>query len=505
MFRFLAALLLTTVAMAQSYFSVSLDGGQEVPPVVTAGRGWGVVRLDTATNDVRIFVYHENLSAAPVAAHLHLGVPGVNGPILVGLAPASPNTYTGTGTLTPAQVAALGSTGTYLNVHTPANPGGEIRGAVVTSASTRFVGNLSGAQEVPPVATAATGTAVAYLHQPENRLVYFVNTTGLANVLFAHFHQAPAGSNGPIVVTLNGTAGNYCGVSGVLTPAQVAAVLADTFYTNVHTAANPGGELRGQMIRDVGDHFVAAANGLQEVPPNALPGLGGASLIRNPNGSVTLQGAFAGLSGAPIAAHVHVGAAGVNGPIVFPLTIGPGTLNGTFTPSAAQLADLRAGNWYVNVHTAALPGGEVRGQLAAAKLPTTFGSGCVGSSGQRPQIGARGFPSVGGAMQIDLFGALSGGISLFVFGASRDGFAGLPLPLELPIVGLPAPGCFLLVEPTTLLVGLNDAFGCANQPLAVPFTPSLRGATFHAQWFSLDPAANPAGFVPSTGLSLLIQ
>ncbi|MEO6596883.1 MAG: CHRD domain-containing protein, partial [Planctomycetota bacterium] len=156
-------------------YSAALEGAQEVPPVATAGRGWGIVRHDTVTNDVRIFVFHESLSGAPVAAHLHLAALGVNGAVIVPLAAASANTYTGVAILSPAQAVALGTSGTYLNVHTPANPGGEIRGQVVPSVSTRYTGVLSGAQEVPPVATAATGTAIAYLHEPENRVVYMVN------------------------------------------------------------------------------------------------------------------------------------------------------------------------------------------------------------------------------------------------------------------------------------------------------------------------------------------
>jgi CHRD domain len=505
MLRTLMLGLLTSAAFAQSYYAASLSGAQEVPPVATPGRGWAVVRHDTATNDVRLFVYHENLSGPPAAAHLHIGAVGVNGGVALPLVAASPTTFTGVGTLTAAQAASLMANNTYINVHTAANPGGEIRGQVVPSVSTRYTGVLSGAQEVPPNGSAATGTAVAFLHEPENRVVYMVNTAGLANVTAAHFHQAAAGVNGPVQVALNGGAGNYCGVTNPLTAAQVAAWQANGVYVNVHTGAFPGGELRAQMIRDQGDHFVAAATGLQEVPPNGTPGLGSMRLVRSASGVLTLQGQFGGLTGPAVAAHVHFAPPGANGPVVFPLAIAGTTLSATYSPTTVDLVNLRAGNWYVNVHTAAFPGGEIRGQLNLAKLPTTFGSGCQGSNGVRPQIGATGFPSIGSSMSIDLYGALPGGISVFVFGASRDGFAGLPLPIELTAVGLAAPNCFLLVEPATLLVAFNDPFGCSGQPLNVPFSPSLRGSSFYSQWFSLDAAANPAGFVPSSAITLLIQ
>lgn len=486
-------------------FDAALDGAQEVPPVATAARGWGVVRFDPATNGVRIFVFHEALSGPPTAAHLHLGAFGVNGGVALPLAPASANTLTGVGVLAPAAAAALVAGGTYLNVHTAANPGGEIRGQVVVSASTRFTGVLSGAQEVPPNGSAATGTAVAFLHEPENRLVYMVSSNGLVNVTAAHVHQAPAGANGGVVFPLNGGAGQYCGVSDRLSFAQVAALMADGCYVNIHTAALPGGEIRAQLLKDAGDHFVAALDSAQQVPPNASPGLGSAQLTRDASGVLTITGAFAGLTGPPTAAHVHVAPAGANGGIVFPLTIVGSTFSATFTPTAAQLATLRGGGWYVNVHTAANPGGEIRGQLGPASVPTPSGRGCLGTPGVRPAIGAKGVPVVGTAMAIDLYGALPGSVALLAFGPNRDNIGPFPLPLELTTVGINAPTCFLLVDPQLTASAGIDPRGCATLPLPIPFTPSLRGARYYGQWFVFDPFANPGSFVASSALTLTVQ
>jgi hypothetical protein len=139
-------------------------------------------------------------------------------------------------------------------------------------------------------------------------------------------------------------------------------------------------------------------------------------------------------------------------------------------------------------------------------LPTTFGEGCVGSNGTRPQHGARGFPSVGASSRLDLYGALPGGFALFLFGASRDLAGGaIPLPASLPSLGLAAPNCYLLVDPITILAQANDAFGCNTFTLGVPFNPLLRGASYYTQWVSLDFAANPVGFVPSSALSFTLQ
>lgn len=494
----------TALTAQVQYFSASLTGAQEVPPVVTTARGWAVVRLDVGTGNVRIFAHQEGI-AAPSAAHLHLAPAGANGPILVGLA-GGPADWTGTGTLTTGQIAALQGAGTYINIHSPANPGGEIRGQVVRPTSTRFTALLDGAQETPPNTSTATGTGIAFLHEPDNRLVYIVNSTGLANVTAAHVHIAPAGAAGPIVFGLNGGGGNYCGVSAPLTDAQVTALNANGTYYNIHTAAFPGGEIRGQLIRDAGDFFVGAMDGTQEVPPNAGVGQGSACLVLDANGVANVRVSFAGLTGPPIAAHIHRAAAGINGPIVFGLVLaGPGLYTATVTPTPAQLADLRGGLWYVNVHTAVFPGGEIRAQLGSATLPSTYGGGCPGSNSVRPEIGASAFLCLGAGTSIDLYGARPQAFCAIGLGFSRDLASGFPLPLHFPTAGLAAPNCYFLTDLLTTSGAFADGFGCASFRMNVPFLPPLRGLDLFSQWFVFDAAANAAGIVASNALSARVQ
>ena len=74
---------------------------------------------------------------------------------------------------------------------------------------------------------------------------------------------------------------------------------------------------------------------------------------------------FSGLTGPAAAAHIHMGAKGVSGPVIVPLC-GPckTTVSGTVTINATVLSAIKKGKAYVNVHTAKYPAGEIRGQLA---------------------------------------------------------------------------------------------------------------------------------------------
>ncbi len=113
------------------------------------------------------------------------------------------------------------------------------------------------------------------------------------------------------------------------------------------------------------------------MPPNASPATGTLTLtVDFGTGTVAYSGSFAGLVGPSTVAHIHGPAPlGMNAGVILPLNVVPGspptggTFNGGGTLTAPQVNDLVNGLLYVNVHSAALPGGEIRGQLTPVAPP----------------------------------------------------------------------------------------------------------------------------------------
>lgn len=111
--------------------------------------------------------------------------------------------------------------------------------------------------------------------------------------------------------------------------------------------------------------FDIAMSGLEEVPPNASPGFGMASITADTDTrEVSIMVTWGGLIGSPSACHLHgLAPAGSNAGVLFGLTFMGDHFMGSGTLSEANFAGFMQGLTYVNLHTNAFPGGEIRGQV----------------------------------------------------------------------------------------------------------------------------------------------
>ena len=117
---------------------------------------------------------------------------------------------------------------------------------------------LSGSQEVPPVSGTASGSADILISQSKcqsatsggwcTAVTGTVTTSGVTGTA-AHIHQGKAGQNGPVIIPLVKMDDNTWTDPSFtyLTDAQYIAYIDGDLYVNVHSAANPGGQIRGQL------------------------------------------------------------------------------------------------------------------------------------------------------------------------------------------------------------------------------------------------------------------
>jgi hypothetical protein len=246
--------------------------------------------------------------------------------------------------------------------------GGSDATTPVAQVTTAYTVALSGDQEQPAATTTGgLGTGSLTLASPSLVISGGVTVNGITATM-AHIHQGAAGTNGPVIVPLTESAagsGVWTVATGTtVTQAQAEALLAGGLYFNVHTAANPGGDVRGQIGRDV---FAVQLSARQEVPPNTTTASARGLLVLDPV-SKKFSATVTAVGMTSTAAHIHTGAVGANGGVTFPFTeTSPGS--GVWTAAAdasmtdAQIATLKAGGMYFNVHSAAFTGGQVRGQI----------------------------------------------------------------------------------------------------------------------------------------------
>jgi CHRD domain len=251
----------------QPAYGGPMTGAQEVPAVVTTATGQGTAVISADGSTITYIVTYSGLSGTVNASHIHTGAAGVAGGVIL---PLTPGPSPMSGTLTAANFTASGSVTTfaqavaairagttYFNLHTTANPGGEIRGQILAAGDAYFA-DLNGHQENPDVATAATGKGIAVISADASTVTYLITYSGLSGTVNAsHIHTGAVGSNGGVILPITPgpspmsgtlTAATFTASGPVTTFAEaIAAIRAGTTYFNLHTTANPGGEIRGQI------------------------------------------------------------------------------------------------------------------------------------------------------------------------------------------------------------------------------------------------------------------
>lgn len=256
------AVLLPAPAMASHLFLSSLDGDQEVPPVESPGTGHAVTYLQGDLRRARTYLYVEGLVNEIVAAHVHLGPFGTDGPMLYDLGPFTDSTEVDFGPIAPAIQEAILAGNTYVNVHTNVWLDGEIRGQLTPTASHSLRGPMTGTQEVPPNESPATGVVDVCLWGDLSRLHVDINVAGLASpVTGAQVRRGLPGENGPVIFDLGVFAGAGTRADFAPTGEQIQDLLGGLCYLNVQTEQYPEGEIRGQIILD----------STTDVPPLRMP------------------------------------------------------------------------------------------------------------------------------------------------------------------------------------------------------------------------------------------
>ncbi|MCX4581881.1 CHRD domain-containing protein [Streptomyces sp. NBC_01481] len=278
------------------------------------------------------------------------------------------------------------------------NAGGGSAGSFTKHSSGRaltFAAQLSGANEVPvqggPAVNDPDGKAVALVKVKGDRVTFALRWKGFTPSL-GHIHEGATGKNGAVKVPLFTTAMPDSVNSAAGQVALTDAKLADSirhnpagFYVNLHSAEFPGGAVRGQLKPlhkninplDIikGGKLRALSNGDQEVPKND------ASKVGDPDGhAITFlqpKGTSVGYSlawvniKAPAKGHIHKGAFGKNGDVVFdffnrPVPDGIFAVSGKIegqNPDVVKRVRADPGNYYSNIHTSEFPDGALRGQL----------------------------------------------------------------------------------------------------------------------------------------------
>lgn len=404
-------------ASAGLLLSAWLDGHQEGLESVK-GKGVLGIKLNDAMDSALIYGAFNNLTGPITAAHFHPGLRGQSNP------PSLPITnwikgnsisaiWTG---FTKSTLDSLLRGLYYVNVHTAANPNGEIRGQIELERDMQFMADIKGTNEATPVTTAAKGMGFFQLSPDDSTLTSWVVFQQPApsesdTITLAHFHIGPPGVNGDVAINLTAdTSGGMISahkslsapLNGITSAAFLDSLKKGSAYINFHSKVHGGGLMRGQLVPTQERIFVAKLGGSSA----GITGKGLGIFQLSPDDStLSVNAAYSGLTGPVTASHFHKGtpivvpidstnisAAGISANIRFSTVATAGFSRDQF------ISDLFMGNVYLNVHTMANPGGEISG---TPMLPARRGSAFrLDGTQETPPVATKAFGA--GVVSMDL-------------------------------------------------------------------------------------------------------
>ncbi len=261
-------------------FVAPLSHANEVPAIPDADSsltGISHLVVDTATNKGRIEVFLFDLAAGRtlLAAHIHRGPAGLNGPVIYPLATSAfMSPLTREFDFNPDDLSDLMTGNLYVNVHSDVFPGGESRGQLeagdLRGQTVTLTAQMAPENEVPPTGIEAGASAQITLDLKlmGNKAVagftlfdvdYRFSTS--VTLVGLHVHKGPPGVNGPVVISsglATTTDADGRGNIALKVPMRTSAGLAlfdeilrdpGAFYVNLHTSVFPGGAIRGSLER----------------------------------------------------------------------------------------------------------------------------------------------------------------------------------------------------------------------------------------------------------------
>lgn len=237
-------------------WNVPLAAANENPaPAGRTETGTAVMQL-LSDNSFKYTITVDGLKAddALVNAHLHTGDVITSGPVVLPFEPTfSGGTATGTITgLRQSLVDSLKSAANdiYVNVHSTQVGSGLLRGQLNTTVDMAADLAMTGANEVQPVNTTATGTAMLRL-TTDKKLYSKITVTDLEDndtLTAAHIHPGGVGSNGGVLLGIYGDAAEFGTTKIIDVPDSIITKLkTDSLYVNAHSKRHPAGIIRGQI------------------------------------------------------------------------------------------------------------------------------------------------------------------------------------------------------------------------------------------------------------------